>query len=361
MQPVEESSNPLRLSPREWLVALVLLAVLCPGVPRVWTRLEKLPGGADVRIPYGLGNDYWIYRRYSRQPESSVLALGDSVVWGHYVRTEETLTAQLNRLSPRGAFVNLGVDGIHPAAMTGLLEYYGRAIAGRRVILHCNPLWMTSNRRDLQSDKEENFNHPALVPQFRPWLKVYSAPLAERIGIVVGHHVPLLQWSRHLEIAYFDSKDVTGWTLEHPYASPVRQVTLRLPGPNQAPEPPPVAEPWTATGGRPVSFPWVELATSFQWRSFQDSVRLLQERGNRVFVLVGPFNEHMLTDRSRKGYQRLKDEIRTWLDAQKIPHAMAKLLPSELYADASHPLAAGYAALARQLMADEAFRRYLSD
>lgn len=360
MQPAD-TSNPLRLSPREWLVALGLLAVLCPGLPVVWARLEPLPDGADARIPYGLGSDYWIFGRYSHQPEHSVLALGDSVVWGHYVRTEETLTAQLNRLSPRAAFVNLGVDGIHPAAMTGLLEYYGRAISGRRVILHCNPLWMTSARRDLTTDKEENFNHPALVPQFRPWLNVYSAPLAERIGIVVGHQVPLLQWSRHLEIADFDSKDVTGWTLERPYASPVRQITFKLPGPNQPPEPPPVAEPWTAAGGRPVSFPWVDLATSFQWRSFQDSVRLLQNRGNRVFVLVGPFNEHMLTDRTRKAYQRLKNEIHAWLDAQKIPHAMAQLLPSELYADASHPLAAGYAALAKDLTADEAFRRYLGD
>lgn len=359
-----DTSNPLRLSPREWLLALGLLAIIFLGIPQLWPRLEPLPaGGADRRFPYALGNDYWVYDRYSRacadQVPHMVLMLGDSVVWGHYVRADQTLTARLNRFGAWPVFFNLGVDGIHPAAMTGLLQDYGRAVAGRSVVLQCNPLWMTSARRDLQGDKEDNFNHPALVPQLHPWLRVYSAPLAERIGTVVGHHVPLMQWARHLEIAYFDSQDIAGWTLGNPYACPVRQVTLRLPDGDQRPDPPPVAEPWTAARGRPANFPWVDLDTSFQWKSFQSAVHLLQSRRNRVFVLVGPFNEHMLTPNSREKYQHIKAGIHGWLASQRIPHLVARPVPSDLYADASHPLALGYAHLARQMVTDATFRAFL--
>jgi len=36
------------------------------------------------------------------------------------------------------------------------------------------------------------------------------------------------------------------------------------------------------------------------------------------------------------------------------------ILPSELYADASHPLTAGYELLAKRIYADESFRKWLA-
>jgi hypothetical protein len=100
---------------------------------------------------------------------------------------------------------------------------------------------------------------------------------------------------------------------------------------------------------------WVNLATSPQWQAFQRTVATLQARANRVFVLVGPFNEHMLKEPSLTRYLTIKRGIAAWLEAEKIPHFVPAALPSELYADASHPLAEGYALLARQLLAHGSF------
>ena len=73
-------------------------------------------------------------------------------------------------------------------------------------------------------------------------------------------------------------------------------------------------------------------------------------------VLVGPFNEHLLTAGSRRRYQRVKSGIPAWLRQEGIPHAAPPALPSAEYGDASHPLAAGYRRLAGELVQDAHFR-----
>ncbi len=88
-------------------------------------------------------------------------------------------------------------------------------------------------------------------------------------------------------------------------------------------------------------------------------MRTLEGRGNRVFVIVGPFNEHMLTEESLAAYRERKQEAAARLRASGIPHAVPPPLPSRLYADASHPLPAGYRLLAEHLLADGSFVRFL--
>ncbi len=112
------------------------------------------------------------------------------------------------------------------------------------------------------------------------------------------------------------------------------------------------SRPWFEVIKGKVDYAWVDLDTSLQWQAFKRLVNLLKRRGNRVFVLVGPFNEHLLTTRSLEKYQQIKARITAWLQFQQIPHAAFAPLLSEQYGDASHPLAAGYAQLAR-LLADE--------
>lgn len=353
-------SNEVRLSWRQWLLAAGLLAVAFTLTPRLWKRVEPLGAGPDWRVPYRLGHDYWLYARWCRRAGSrhEVLVVGDSVVWGHYVRAEQTLSHYLSRGAGGPRFANLGVDGIHPAAMAGLLEHYGRAISGKRVLLHCNLLWMSSPASDLQGRKERSFNHPQLVPQLSDEIPCYREPLSGRLGIVVRRRLSVLQWARHLRIAYFDGSPLGWWTLEHPYANPVRAVTLRLPSPNEPPSPKPVAKPWTQQGMGEFDAPWVDLGESIQWRFFRRCVEVLRRRGNRVFVLVGPFNEHMLTESSLRAYRRRKQQVGAWLRRREVPHLIPEALPSERYADASHPLGAGYAVLAERLLAEEAFRRF---
>ncbi len=355
-------SNDVRLSPGEWLVAAVIASALLYFVPVLWERIEPLRAGADYRIPYPLGNDYWTYGRYCGEAcrQQKTLVLGDSVVWGHYVKNDETLSHYLNELTGEARFANLGVDGIHPAALSGLVAHYGRDISDRDVILHANLLWVSSERHDLQVTKEFAFNHPTLVPQLFPRIPCYKASLEERIGISVGRELPLLGWTDHLRIAYYDGSDLPMWTIEHPYANPAsvfNKKTLELPSPEPSPEA--TAEPWTARGIPPYNPPWVPLETSFQWGRFQRTIETLRRRENRVFVVVGPFNEHMLTDESRTIYQKRKQEAAAWLRENRIPHAVPPALPSQLYADASHPLAEGYRTLAEQLLAEESFVRFL--
>jgi hypothetical protein len=85
---------------------------------------------------------------------------------------------------------------------------------------------------------------------------------------------------------------------------------------------------------------------------------VLRARGNKVFVLLGPFNEHMLNDESLKVYAERKRAVAAWLEAHQVPHLVPPPLPTELCADASHPLAEGYRLLARQLWANADFARF---
>ncbi|MGQ9573762.1 MAG: hypothetical protein ACUVUC_00450 [Thermoguttaceae bacterium] len=348
--PARVNSNSVGLSPREWLAAALIAAAAFWLVPLAWEKIEPFKPGPDYRIPYSLGEDYWMYRRWCREAcrRNDILVVGDSVVWGHYVPADQTLPHYLSQLAGHQQFANLGVDGIHPAALAGLLQYYARDLVGQRVLLFCNPLWMSSRQADLQSTPQARLNHPRLIPQFSPRIPAYNAPLEDRLTVVVQRNMPFLGWVGHIRIACFDSRDIAAWTLEHPYASPLRAIALELPS-GQQPPPDAEPEPWTAQGIEPYSPQWVDLQTSIQWGAFQRTLRLLQSRQNRVFVLIGPFNEHMLQPDSLVRYRRLKGEISAWLREGGIRHFAPAALPSDLYADASHPLAAGYALLARQL------------
>lgn len=350
-----------RLSPREWLVAAGLAALAFVLLPVFWGQIEPFEPGPDYRIPFRLGDDYWMYRRYCERTraEDRLLLVGDSVIWGHYVSPRETLSHYLSELAGKAAFANLGVDGIHPAAMAGLVEHYGRSIAGKKVILFCNPLWMSSPTHDLQTTKEFSFNHPRLVPQFFPRIPCYKEPLEGRLGAVIQRGAPFLAWVGHVRAAYFDNSDVPTWSLEHPGACPLAAVSRQLPPADEPPSPAPAAEPWTAKGIEKYNPAWGELDSSIQWQSLRRTIAILQGRGNRVFVLVGPFNEHMLKPASLARYRAMKDEIAAWLQQAAVPHCVPNALASELYADASHPLAAGYAAVARCLWAEESFQRFL--
>jgi len=360
IRPVDDrfAANDVRLSPCGWLVAAVVTLAAFWIIPLVWQSLEPLEMGVDYRIPYRLGNDYWQFERTCRQAcrGDATILIGDSVMWGHYVGTHQTLSHCLNESSPDRTYANLGVDGIHPVALYGLVTHYARAIRNKRVIVNCNLLWISSPQHDLSSGKEARFNHPALVPQFACRIPSYRATASERLGIVVARHFTFLQWADHVRMTYFDSEGLADWTLEHPYDNPLSRITLELPSPDEPPSPVPDARPWTEKHMRQITPEWVPLEDSLQWRFFCRTIDLLRKRGNRVFVIIGPLNEHMLTQRGLAGYTERQVAVAAWCAQQGIPHAVAGALPSAAYADLSHPTAEGYALLAKQLMSEETFR-----
>ncbi|MCB1129042.1 MAG: SGNH/GDSL hydrolase family protein, partial [Verrucomicrobiae bacterium] len=240
--------------------------------------------------------------------------------------------------------------------------------------LHCNLLWMTSPKADLHTPKEERFNHAALVPQFVPRIPCYRADLNERLGLVVERNLPFAQWANHLQIAYFGQRNILDWTLQedggnpphlpNAFRNPLAQITLAVPdepaddpdrGPDSARH-----KPWSTTGKGSTRFDWVAADDSLQWAAFRRLVTLLRSRGNEVFVVVGPFNEHLMASENLPAFRQLRSAIEEWLTANDVPHVLPPALPSLLYADASHPLTEGYALLARNLVATPALRTWLA-
>ncbi len=353
-----ENSNDIRLSARQWLFVGIVIAAFFLSAPALWDLFEEFSPGSDYRIPYALGSDYRLYSRYSSLVLrwKKIPVIGDSVVWGHYVSPGESLSHHLNEIVGRHRFANLGLDGTHPAALEGLVAYYVDHIPERRAVLHFNPLWITSAKHDLQTAKEFHFNHPGLVPQFTTEIPCYKASTSVRVWNVVEHHVPFLAWTTHLKLAYFGGADLQRWTLDHPYEIPWDAMKGRLPElEDAAPE---KGSSWIDRGARRRDLEWVDPDRSLQWRFFRDTVEGCRERKNSVFVLVGPFNEHMLTERAGERYTQIKGRIKDWLEEKQVPHFIAEPLPSRLYADLSHPLAEGYALLAKRLFDDPAFRSF---
>jgi hypothetical protein len=186
-----------------------------------------------------------------------------------------------------------------------------------------------------------------LVPQLFAGVPGYQAPVSDRIGVVFARFFPFLDWSRHIESAYFSSADLPHWTLENPYLNPLSQITLTLPDPLYHLRP--GVQPWFVGGGSRQRIPWVELETSLQWGAFRRVAGTLVSRGNQVVVLVGPLNEHMLESSSLAEYREMLVQVESWLRGRGLRYHIPPVLATELYADMSHPLGQGYAQLARGL------------
>jgi hypothetical protein len=368
-------ANEMRLNARQWLVAFAIVLIVMIGLPQLWKRIERFDTGSDYRIPYALSSDYWLYqRRLEGIGEASIPVLGDSVVWGEYVRPDGTLTHFLNQEAGRpGRFVNCGVNGLFPLSMEGLVASYAGSLHDRKVIVHCNVLWMSSPKADLSIDKEETFNHPTLVPQFFPRIPCYRADANTRLSAVAERRIGFFGWVGHIDSVYFDQQSIPRWTLAeddsdpphcpNAWRDPLAQITLKVPGePQNDPLRGPSSsrhKPWTAGGGAPTQFDWVSLDASLQWHAFQRTIRLLRARGNDVLVVLGPFNRFMVAEDQRPTLRPLQDGIVSWLAANKVACVVPDTLPSSLYADDSHPLTDGYALLAKRIYRDPEFQNWL--
>ena len=371
--------NEMRLGPRQWLAAAAIILACAWGIPRIWKHAAPLQTGPDYRIPYQLSKDYWLYQWRLEQiaEPAAVPVLGDSVIWGEYVRPDGTLPHFLGQETGQsGRFLNCGVNGLFPLAMEGLVRHYGGSLRNRKIIVHCNVLWMSSPKADLSAKKEQEFNHSRLVPQFYPRIPCYRADASERLSAVVERHVGFFGWVNHLDNVCFDQRSIPAWTLEadenqppqypNAWRNPLARITGAVPGeaeddPDRGPRSP-RHKPWTAgeaAGG--AKFDWVPLDASLQWQAFQRLIGLLQSRGCDVLVVLGPFNEHMAAQRQRPAFHKLREGIAAWLAAGQIACVVPETLPSDLYADASHPLTDGYERLARRICRDAAFRKWLTN
>ena len=368
--------NEMRLNCRLWAATIAILVAVIFLTPRVWKRIEKFDVGRDYRIPYTLSKDYWLYQRRLKETttKDNILVLGDSVVWGEYVLPDGTLSHFLNEQTKSDRFVNIGVNGLYPLAIEGLVNHYAD-LHDRKIILHCNVLWMSSPKADLQDPKPQSINHSRLLPQFRP-IPSYKADANERLSVLVERNMQFMSWVTHLQSAYFNDKSIPAWTLQsddndrypNSYKNPLSQITLRVPNapaddPQRGPKSP-RHKPWTQSGGGPTTFDWVGTEghlswTSLQWASFLHTLDKLRADRNDVLVVIGPFNSHMIAAESMAGFERIKTEIIATLKSRGIAFVAPETLPSEMYADASHPLTQGYELLAKRLLQNAEFTKMI--
>src|SRR5574340_1478499 len=89
----------VRLSPRQCAVACAILVALAWLIPAAWPQIEPMHIAPDYRLPFRLGEDYWCFQRYCHEActPGKTLVLGDSVIWGHYVAKDQTLSHYLNQ------------------------------------------------------------------------------------------------------------------------------------------------------------------------------------------------------------------------------------------------------------------------
>jgi hypothetical protein len=353
------SSNSIRLSWKNWLVVMAVLVGIVYLTPHIWRGLEEFSPSTDYRLPYSLSDDYWMFTRWSKHAcsEYPAVVIGDSVVWGQYVSMEGTLSHYLNERTGGDTFANLGVDGTHPAAIMGLVKHYGKAISGKSVILHLNPLWMSSEKHDLSGKDEFSFNHPRLVPQFIRKPDCYRPSLSRRIGVAAERNIPFFSWINHMKTNHFENMDLQSWTIENPYRNPLKATSLEIPAPENRPKSKPIS--WSERRMKKQEFPWVQVEESFQWASFRGVVETLRARKNDVFVTIGPFNPYILTENSLDRYNVMKKAMEKWLEAEGVACRSLADLPGEYYADASHPLMEGYARIAGELLQAESFQQWL--
>jgi hypothetical protein len=368
--------NEMRLNARLWLVTSVLLAAIIILTPRVWKRIEKFEVTPDYRIPYSLSKDYWLYQRRLEQhtTATNILLIGDSVIWGEYVLPDGTLSHFLNDQIKTDRFINAGVNGLYPLAIEGLINHYAN-LKNRKIILHCNVLWMSSPKADLKDPKAQSINHSRLLPQFFRNIPSYKPDANERLSVFIERNLQFMSWVTHLQNAYFDDKSIPAWSLQsddndryvNSYKNPFAQITLRVPSapaddPDRGPNSP-RHKAWTQNGGSPTTFEWLDgsdlIWHSQQWGAFVETLSKLQADRNDVFVVFGPFNTHIVEPENRTGFESIKETIVATLKSSKIAFAAPETLPSELYADASHPLTTGYELLAKRLLENPDFRKFV--
>ncbi len=357
------NSDPLHLNARQWIVVIMLYACICLLIDRAWLGWEQFNAGTDYRLPcFGERmSDYWEFRRWTSRARDQyrVYLIGDSVIWGQETTHNQTISHYLNERYGQDIFANMGMDGLHHAAMRGLVKIHGQSLNEKLVLLQFNPFWMSDSNYDLRGTWKDYY-HPRLIPQFNRRIAYHDRDTQQRIAVLAERRIPIFSLVRHVMVNSFHNQSIQQWMIQNPYSCPFTAVTFesaplwtKAPGPGRS---------WQDKGMRPQNFAWLAASDSLQWECFQDTIRSLQKRNAQVFVLVGPYNAYMLTDDSRDRLNQLLSQTVQWLGANNVPYFDVgdNLLPSETYADeVGHLTAAGHAILAEALLKQDNFRKWI--
>lgn len=332
---------------------LLILIITVMMLPCFFPLVKDGEFAGSYRLPYRQGEDYFLYEKYCRYAARSgkIIVIGDSVIWGHYVEPEATLPAQMNSLSGKDAFINLGIDGIHPVVFFGLVDNYCGSITGARVIVGINLLWMSSPKHDLSGEVNSSINHKMLLPQFTERIPAYSPSFEERLTCAVKREVTLFRWIDHAR-SYMAGRNFFAWTMEHPAEDP-RIFFARQ---DESFTPPDVMKPERMV---PADMEWVSPDMSLQWKYMKRAITLIKSRGNSVVAVITPFNRFMLSEKSLAEREMIMAQMMRELAAEGIKVLTPELDKKELFADLSHPSASGYRYMSSLLFADADFAEFI--
>jgi len=346
---IPDNADALSLAPKTLLLtAAVVLGIVLGIAPWYAGKKQDPVIKPDFRLSHDLRDDYWGYRHTAHKvcEQYHSVFIGDSVIWGMYVDNAHTIPALLNQdLGGEKEFGNLAIDGLHPVAMETLIDCYGGAIRGKQVYLYWNPLWMNTPLYDLSGSKEFSINHPRLLPQFDWSIKSYRASLDDRAGAFLDRVLEYRAMLHHFRAAFLDNEDLKTRLAKHPAAEVWKRCRFSF-APGEKHKNANSRATWKQAGIPQQDWPFVKPDNSRQFRSFRAVIRKLQRRGNRVRVVLGTLNPHMQTPESLARYRKLRAEVAAELAGAGIEVIDLPELASEEYADASHPLAAGYRTLA---------------
>jgi len=330
---------------------LVLFAIV---IPYILPLTDDSSFTGNYRIPYSMGEDYFLYSRYSKHVASikRIPVIGDSVIWGHYTGSDDTLSAQLNRINPDIIFSNMGLDGIHPAAMNGLLNVFAAKFKNRKILAGVNLLWMSSARHDLTGPVNSEINHKILLPQFFTQIPSYRPTLEERLSASITKTIPLFPWIDHLRLSRFADKSFYLWTMDNPQKG-INEYFTHNDETFKVPE-----------GMQPMkmqeqNIDWITAEKSLQWKFMIETLLSLKKNGNEVAAVITPFNTYMMTAESRKQYFSILAGMEWILRDKGIIPIIPLILEKKYFADSSHPTAEGYKLIAEDMMKNREFLQFI--
>lgn len=335
-------------------VPVIAVIILASMLPRIIPCVDTSQFTGNYRIPYSQGEDYFLYEKYVRTVAASgrIAVIGDSVIWGHYTDSSSNLTAYLNASAGTERFANIGIDGIHPAALYGLIDNYCSTLQGGRIIIGINLLWMSSPKHDLSGEINTSINHRALLTQVPGKIPAYSPRVEERLTLLARRDIPLFAWIDHMRASRFAEVNFYRWTMADPYAHPGEYLVHA----DEIFTPPAPVSPDRMTGR---DMEWVQPGSSLQWRYMRASIRRLKDQGNSVIAVITPFNQFMLTDKSRIERDYIIQEIQAQLAADGVTALAPGLDKAEFFADLSHPVASGYGIMASWLTGNGEFADFI--
>jgi hypothetical protein len=338
------------------IISILILAGITAVIPFIFPLTDTASFTGNYRIPYSMGEDYFLYSRYSNHAaeKKEIPVIGDSVIWGHYTGSENTLTAYLNRISTKPRFLNMGLDGIHPAAMSGLIDLYASGLKNRKILVGVNLLWMSSARHDLSGPVNNEINHKILLPQFHRPIPAYQPSLEEKISASISRSAPFFTWLDHLRLSEFAGKSFYIWTMDN-HDKSLTEYFSHKEGEFKIPEgilPEKMQE---------QEIGWITPDKSLQWKFMLETLISLKKSGNEVAALITPFNTYMMTPGSRKKYFSILAEME-WILRENGIIPIIPLIPEKKYfADSSHPNAEGYKLIAEDMMNNREFLEFIGN